>query len=100
MYAIIFIILLVPAFLFFFKPELSLNNKFLRLSWGQGLNEVSTAIKNKKSGELFNKIYGNFQTKVDPAYARQSLKYKYYDYLNHSKNQAGKFIQKWKVFIS
>jgi len=97
---VIMVILLIPAFLFFFKPEINTQNDFIKFSWRESAGEVKHAIEKKSPAELTKKVYGNLGNLFKNKVLNEKMDNKYNSFLYDSRNKAKNFIRKCKTFIS
>jgi hypothetical protein len=99
-FLILFVILLIPAVVFLLKPEINVQNKFIKFSWNEGMRDVRSAIEKKNPKELTDKIYGKLDIIFKNTVLNQKVDIIYTDYLNYTRNKAKKFLDKCKTFIS
>ncbi|MDH4261513.1 MAG: hypothetical protein OEV78_00550 [Spirochaetia bacterium] len=99
-FLILVIILIIPAIIFLLKPEINLQNKFIKFSWQEGFQDLQIAIKKKDTKMLTNKVYGNFNNIFQNAVLNQKVDAIYLNYLINTRYKAKKFLDKCKTFIS
>ena len=100
LYLILIIVLSIPAILFLLKPEINIQNKFIKFSWSDGLQTIQHAIEKKNPKELTDKVYGDFNTLFKNKVWNQKADLIYTNYLTYSKRKAKRFLDKCKTFIS
>lgn len=96
---ILLAVFLIPAVVFFLKPEINFHYKFAKVSWGQGYHDVKDAVKTGNTKGLFKKVYGGITHSLDQTHIRWTMEDRYKRYLYHSKVRFNKFIYKWKLFL-